>query len=146
MGVVNADFLFLQFVLGAERDFYFAAPVDRVGVLGNLVAFGQIRIKIMLALKGRHFIGFTAQRQPGAHGQAHRAFIHNGQRARSAAAAGTDFAVGAGAFVHAVGAGAKHFGFAGQLYMYFQSDNGFKLGSHVLPLSNYYNIKYVFSF
>ncbi len=132
MRVMNADFLFLQFVFGAERDFYFAAPVDGVSVLGNLISFGQIRVKIMFAFEGRHFIGFAAQSQPCAHRQAHRAFIDNGQGARLTAAAGADFAVGAGALIHAVGASAKHFGFAGQLYVYFQSDNGFKLGSHVL--------------
>ena len=130
MGVMNADFFLLQMVFGAKGNFYFAPPVDRVCILRDLISFWQIRIKIMFALKRRHFVGLAAQRQTGAHRQAHGALVNYRQSAGLAAAAGADFGIGPGAFIHSIGAGAKHFGFAGQLYVYFQSDNGFKLGSH----------------
>ena len=74
VGVVDADFFLLQIVFRPVGDFNRARAVYRLVILGNLIAFGQIRIEIMFARKRRIAICFAIHSQPGPHGQFQRAF------------------------------------------------------------------------
>ena len=130
MGMMNTDFLFLQIFFGAEGNFNAPGAVNRFIKLCDLVAFGQIRVKIMFARKGGIFVNFAPQREPRLYGKFHGAFRQYREYPGLARTARANGGIGFGVFPYAVGARAKQFGFAGQLDVNFQSNNRFKFGCH----------------
>ena len=69
------------------------APADRRVELGDLVGLGQVRIKVVLAVKARHGRDVAAQRKARARGLLHRGAVERGQRPRLAGADRADVRV-----------------------------------------------------
>ena len=102
---------------------------DRLVVLRNLVALGQIGIKVVFAREDRPLAHFAIERQCGKCGEFHGLRVEHRQRSRQAQADRTDICVGAGA--KAVGASAKRLARGEKLHMHFKPDDGFVFGQNI---------------
>ena len=98
--------------------------------LRYLIAFGQIRIKIVLSCKGGHRPNGAVGGQGQPSGKGHRATVQDRQTSRQSQAHGTDLGVGLSS--EAGAAAAKYFRLGGEMNMDFESDDWFK-GGHGFP-------------
>jgi len=106
----------------AVIDFDPAVGGQRQFVLGDLVAFGQIRIEIILASEARMLVDGAVQCQRGAHGQFDGAFVQNRKGAGESKAYGTDIRIGRIAEVGR--AAAENLGVRQKLDVDLQADDG----------------------
>src|SRR4029077_18231631 len=101
-------------------------------VLRDLVALGQVRIKIIFAREARVLVHSAVDGQSGAHGHFNGALVENGQRAGKTEADGAD--VGVRRIAETRGAAAENFRFGEELDVDFQADDrlvfGKELGRH----------------
>jgi hypothetical protein len=104
-------------------DFQPARRGQRQFVHRNLIALGQIGIKVVLSGEPRFFLHFEMQRQRGAQRQIQRAVIQHRQRARQAQAYRTRILIGRVA--EARRAAAKGLGQRLELRVDFQPDHRF---------------------
>src|SRR5579864_6966314 len=72
------------FGFAVNGDIHRATNHNWLGVLGNLVAHGQVRIKVVFSVKGTKLLGLRIQRKSGAHSQVYGLFIEYRQGARQA--------------------------------------------------------------
>jgi len=111
--------------LDSAVDFYVQPAVVTEGqaLLGNLVAFGQVGVVVVFALKKRLAMDVAVQRQSDLQRVVHRLLVDDGQNARKAQTNGTSGGVGRG--VPDDGARAKHLALRRQLRVNFQADDRF---------------------
>ncbi len=113
-----------DFAVGqVDLDFPFAH--DRCFILGNLVAEGQIRVKIVLTRKNRAFVDFCVDRQSGPHGLADGFLVQDGQHARHGGIDEADLRVGGS--TEGGRRSGEQFGFGRNLGMDFQSNHDFPI-------------------
>ena len=94
---------------------------ERLIKLRNLVALGQVRIKIVLARKNGGLTHLAIQGLGRAHGKLHRSLIQHRQRAGQSQAYGAD--VGIRRRAKLCGAAAKNLGLRQKLDVHFQPDH-----------------------
>ena len=94
---------------------------QRLIVLRNLVALGQIRIEVILAGEDRAGVHRAVQRQRGLDGEFHSMAVQHRQRARQTQANRAD--IGIGRRSETGGAAAENLGSRGQLDVHFQADH-----------------------
>lgn len=104
-----------------------AVGAQRVFVLRNLVPLGQVRVKILFAVKPDDGVDVAAQGQAGDHGFDQHLAVDDGQGARVAQTHGAHGRVGRRAAARQR-APAKRFGGGGQLEVGFDADDGFVVG------------------
>ncbi len=102
---------------------------ERLIVLRNLVALGQVGIEVVLARKDRPFAHLAIQRQRGQHGKLHGLGIQYRERARQADAHGTN--VGIRLRTKSIRAAAKNLARGEQLHVHFEADHRLVLGENV---------------
>ena len=121
MHAADADDLFP--LRGQDGD----APVAGQGllILGDLVAFGQVGVEVVLAGKDADRRDLALQRQRHAQAVLDRLLVEHRQRARHARAHRADGGVGRGLGGVHQRAGAEHLGLRLKLGVDFQSDDGF---------------------
>jgi len=113
----DADALDPAFVL----DFEVAAGGQRQFVHGNLVAFGQVGIKIVFSGEAGEFLDIQLQGQRRADAQLDRAFVQHRQCAGQAQTDGASVRIGR--IAEARGAGAEGLGRGLQLHVDFETDD-----------------------
>ncbi len=94
---------------------------QRLVVLRNLVALGQVGIEIILAGKDRSFVDAAVQRHGRQRGELHCLAVQHRQGSRQAQADGTD--VGVGRIAEVGGAGAENLGRGQKLDVHLQPDD-----------------------
>ncbi len=102
---------------------------DRLVVLRDLVALGQVGIKIILPGKNRPLAHLAVDGQRGQRGELDGLRVEHRQRAGQSQANGADVGVRRRAKV--IGAAAKGLGGGQQLYVNFESDHGLILGQDI---------------
>ena len=109
----------------ARVDFQGPPAHDGGFVLADLVALGQIRVKVVLSGKHRCPVDFCADGHPELHRQPGRLTVHHRQNAGQGDADVAGLGIGCGA----VGSGVpgKDLAAGHQLHVDFQSDHGFPL-------------------
>jgi len=98
---------------------------QRIGVLRNLVALGQVGIKVIFPCKDVLRIDGAVRRERHLHGVFHDFLVEHGQDARHSQTNGAGVAVGGRAEFG--GTGTENFCFREQLGVDFQPDDGFKI-------------------
>ena len=116
-------------LLRAVRGFDLDVAVlgQRLVVLRNLIALGQVGIEVVLAREDGGFANLAVQRGRGEDGELHRALVQHRQSTRHSQAHRTDIGVGRIAEVRR--AAAKDLSLRQQLDVDFQSDDRFVLGT-----------------
>src|SRR5690348_8646169 len=89
--------------------------------LRDLIAFGQIRIKVIFARKTRALLHLAMQRQSGFYGEIQRVPVEHRQSAGQAEAYRADILIGG--IAETRGAGAKGFRQRSELDVHFESDD-----------------------
>ena len=127
----------------ARLDFDVAVLGQRLVVLRNLVALGQIGIEIILAREDRGLVDLAVQRRRGQHRKLHRLLVQHRQRAGQSQAYRTD--IGVRRIAKAGRAAAEDLGLRQQLDVDFESDDrlvlglrrdrGFRRGGHTCDYS-----------
>ena len=102
---------------------------QRLLVLGDLVALGQIGIKVILAGKAGNRADATVERQRGLNRQFDGSRVQHRQGARQTQADRTNIAVWFRA--ETGGAAAKNLRRGGQLHVYFEADHRFVFGDQL---------------
>ena len=108
-----------------QQDLEAAAADDGGLELADLVALGQVRVKVVLAVEHRAPADVGADAQAEHHRVAHDLLIQYRQRARHGQVDRAGLGVGLGA--EGGGRAGKYLGTGGQLQVYFQADDGFPL-------------------
>ncbi len=121
MHAADTDALLARFGLDGQP----AIAGQRQLVLGNLVAFGQVGVKVVLAGEDVQRGDFALQRQRHPQGILHRTFVDYRQRAGHPGTDRADEAVGFGGSAVHHGAAAEHLGLGQQFGVDFQADDGF---------------------
>ena len=126
----DAHALFPRAGLDDER-----SPLAQGAVeLADLIGFGQVGIKVILAVEAAAVVHMAAQRHAG-HGRiAQHLGVEHRQRPRQSHAHGTHMRVGLRA--EGVFAGAEHLAFCAQLHMRFQADDHFICPVHARASSS----------
>jgi len=106
-----------------HHDIDAAVLPQRLVVLRNLVALGQVRIEVVLARKARFRANPAVQRQRPFDRQFHRLAAQHRQRARQPQADRAD--VGVGRRAEARGASAKNLRRGAELHVHFEPDDRF---------------------
>src|SRR3974377_1094893 len=107
-------------------DFNPATRCERQFELRNLVAFGKIGIKIVLAGKTGVFVDGAVEGQSGTHAQFHDALIQDWQSTGQPQTYWTN--VGIWCIAKAIGATAKNLGLGKELRVNFQADDHLVFG------------------
>ena len=94
---------------------------QRLVELRNLVALGQVGIKVVLAREDRMLANFTVDRRRGQHSVLHCALVQHRQRARQAKAGGANMRIRFAA--ESICAAAKGLGICQQLYVDLEPDD-----------------------
>ena len=109
------------FVPPRSLDFNEAVLGQRLVVLRNLVALGQVGIEVILAGKDRSLVDAAVQRHGREHRELHRFAVQHGQGSRQSQAHGTN--VGVGRIAEMSRAGAENLGRGQELDVYLQPDH-----------------------
>jgi len=103
---------------------------QRLFILRNLVALGQIGIEVILAREDAGLSHLAVQRQGGLDGQRHRVLVDHRERARHPQAHLAHRRVRQGLGVIHNSAGTEHLGARRQLHMHFQPNVSFIVINH----------------
>jgi hypothetical protein len=114
-----------DFLQGAviEADMHLAAAHHRLLVLADLVALGQVRIKVVFTGEDRPFGDLGLDGLAETHREADRLGVEDGQHARQTQVDGAGLAVGGGA--KGRGRAGENLGLGGELGVNLQPNDGF---------------------
>ena len=114
----------IRFFWPSSFDCQPAPDSDRGIVLGNLVAFHQVRVRVILPVEFRVFGNGAIQRQRRHHRVFNCLAVDDGQDSRHAEADGTDVCIRRSIGVIGTAA-AVHLALRTKLYVHLQPDDGF---------------------